>query len=130
VFLAVLLRRLLQRVGRDAAWPYVRRIVPLIDLVGTWAGTIAGAALLFGREGGYSLRWAGALGLVALMVTISLYDRAVLMPSLDAAFRRLAADGDPRWESDWRFLWRMASWGRALTLLMAVAAVLLMAFPA
>ena len=58
------------------------------------------------------------------MVTASLYDRAVLMPSLDVAFNRLGAGEDPgKWEDDWRFLWRMAGWGRALTVAMGIAAL-------
>jgi hypothetical protein len=57
------------------------------------------------------------------MATVSLYDRAVLLPSLDASRKKLAADPDPRWESEWRFLWRMAACGRYLTILMAWGAV-------
>ncbi len=87
------------------------RLAPKVDLAGTWAGTIAAAALLFGRVG-YGLAWALALLLVCLMVAIGLYDRAVLLPSLEAAVRR--ADHDAKWEEEWRFLRRMAAWGRGL----------------
>jgi hypothetical protein len=120
VALAILrVRVLVRRRGRGAAWPAVRTLLPLADLVGTWAGALAAAALLWGRVG-FGAAWAAALGLVALMATASLYDRAVLLPSLDAAFKRLPAD--PRWEDEWRFLWRMGAWGRGVTLAMAVGA--------
>lgn len=112
---------LVRRLGPDGAWPAVRTLMPLVDLVGTWAGALAAVALLWGRVG-FGAGWATALGLVALMATASLYDRAVLLPSLDAAWKRLRADPDPRWEREWRFLWRMAGAGRALTLLMALGA--------
>ena len=43
------------------------------------------------------------------MIALALYHRAVLIPSLDAAFKRLGAgDEDPKWGRDWRFLWRMS----------------------
>jgi len=115
---------LARRRGRDAAWPAIHTLAPLVDLLGTWAGVLAAGALLLGRVG-YGWPWAAALGLVALMVTFSLYDRAVLLPSLDAALKRLqAASGDTdKWERDWRFLWRMAGVARAATLAMGVAAL-------
>jgi hypothetical protein len=97
----------------------VRTLLPLADLVGTWAGALAAVALFWGRVG-FGAAWASALGLVALMATASLYDRAVLLPSLDAAFKRLGPDA--RWEDEWRFLWRMGAWGRGLTLAMAAGA--------
>ena len=117
---------LVRRRGRDAAWPAIHTLAPLVDLLGTWAGVVASAALLLGRVG-YGWPWAAALGLVALMVTASLYDRAVLLPSLDAARKRLqAAPGESdKWERDWRFLWRMAGIARAATLAMAVGALVL-----
>ena len=114
---------LTRRLGRDDAWPALRTLAPLGDLVGTWAGVIAAAALFLGRRG-YGFSWAAALFLVALMVTASLYDRAVLMPSLDAAWKRLRAGTDEaKWEADWRFLWRMADWTRVATLAMGAAAL-------
>lgn len=114
---------LFRRLGRDAAWPSYRQLAPLVDLVGTWAGTIAAAALLLGRQG-YGFFWAAALLLVALMVTACLYDRAVLMPSLDAAWKRLAAGTEAaKWREDWAFLWRMAGWARAGTLVAGTAAL-------
>lgn len=113
---------LVRRLGRKDAWPALHPFLALVDLHGMWAGAIGAAVLFLGRTG-FGVAWATALGLVALMVTASLYDRAVLLPSLDAATKRLAADGDQRWESEWRFLWRMAAWGRALTFLMAWGAV-------
>jgi hypothetical protein len=113
---------LVRRLGREAAWPALHPMLALADLQGVYAGAVGAAVLIVGRTG-YGAAWAVALGLVALMVTASLYDRAVLLPSLDASFKRLAAGPDPRWESEWRFLWRMAAWGRALTFLMAWGAV-------
>jgi hypothetical protein len=115
---------LVRRRGRDAAWRAIHTLAPLVDLFGTWAGVLAAGALLLGRVG-YGWPWAAALGLVALMVTFSLYDRAVLLPSLGAALKRLqAASGDTdKWERDWRFLWRMAGIARAATLAMGVAAL-------
>lgn len=109
---------LVRRLGRDASWPALHPLLALADVHGAWAGAASAIVLLVGRTG-YGVAWAVAMGLVALMVTASLYDRAVLLPSLDAATKRRAADPDPRWESEWRFLWRMAAWGRWLTLLMA-----------
>jgi hypothetical protein len=107
---------LVRRRGRDAAWPALRILLALVDVLGTWAAALAAGALFAGRVG-FSAAWAGAMGLVALMATASLYDRAVLLPSLDAAHRRL--DAGAAWEDDWRFLWRMAAWGRAATLVLA-----------
>lgn len=114
---------LARRRGREGAWPAIHTLAPTVDLVGTWAGGIAAAALLLGRVG-YGWPWAAALGLVAMMVTASLYDRAVLLPSLDAAWRRLGAPSDEadKWERDWRFLWRLAGLARAATLAMGLAA--------
>ncbi len=114
---------LVRRLGREAAWPAVHPLLALSDLLGTYAGALGAVILILGRTD-FGVAWATALGLVALMATASLYDRAVLLPSLDAATKRLAADADPRWESEWRFLWRMAAWGRWLTFLMSWGAVL------
>lgn len=115
---------LARRRGREAAWPAIFTLAPLVDLVGTWAGALAVGALLLGRIG-YGWPWATALGLVALMVTASLYDRAVLLPSLDAAWKRrqAAASEADKWERDWRFMWRMAGVARAATLAMGVGAL-------
>ena len=114
---------LTRRLGRDDSWPAIRNLAPLADLAGTWAGALAAIALFFGRRG-YSFSWAAALFLVAIMVTASLYDRAVLLPSLDAAWKRLRAGADAeKWEADWRFLWRMAAWARAATLAMGAGAL-------
>jgi len=118
----LVIRHLVRRHGRSDAWPLVMTVAPLVDLAGTWAGAFAAAALFLGRRG-FGWPWATALALVALMVTASLYDRAVLMPSLDAAHKRLAAGGDvAKWEGEGRFLWRMAAWGRAGTLAAGAAA--------
>ncbi len=121
----------MQRLGRTRAWEPLQIFAPLLDLFGTWAGTLGCVALALGRQG-FSLAWAGALGILAVMITATLYDRAVLMPSLDAALRRLAAteeadaaDGTEKWERDWAFLWRMAVLGRWLTLILGVVALLL-----
>lgn len=110
-----LLRR---RLGREGAWPATRLLAPLLDLLGTWAGALALCALVAGRRG-FSASWAASVALVALMVTLSLYDRAVLMPSFEAAFRRLGVDA--RWESDFDFLDRLATGMRAATLLCGAA---------
>jgi hypothetical protein len=113
---------LVRRLGREAAWKALHPLLALADVLGIWAGAL-GAAVLFVGRSGFGWAWAVAMGLVALMATASLYDRAVLLPSLDAATKRLAADPDPRWESEWRFLWRMAAWGRWLTFVMAWGAI-------
>jgi len=114
----------MRRLGRERTWDALQLFAPLLDLTGTWAGALAAIALWFGRVG-FGGCWAGALGLVALMVTASLYDRAVLMPSLEAAHKRLGAAGDEKWERDWAFLWRMAGGARLATLLMGVSALVL-----
>lgn len=111
-----------RRLGREAAWKALHPFLALVDLHGMWAGSLGALALFFGRTG-FGAAWAVAMGLVALMVTASLYDRAVLLPSLDAAQKRVAADPDPRWESEWLFLWRMSAWGRWLTFVLAWGAV-------
>jgi len=123
--LAVLATALLfRRAGRAAAWPPCSTLLPLADLAGTWAGALAALALLLGRRG-FGLPWAASLFLVALCVTASLYDRAVLLPSLDAAFKRMDAGDDPKWREEWRFLWAMARWGRAGTLVGGAGALVL-----
>ena len=125
VAVAILATALLfRRHGRASAWPPCRTLLPLTDLAGTWAGTLAALALFLGRRG-FGFAWSSALFLVALAVTASLYDRAVLMPSLDAAFKRMQADDDPKWEEEWRFLWAMARWGRTATLAAAAGAAVL-----
>ena len=126
--LAILAARLLlRRLGRREAWPALRIVLPLADLAGTWAGALAAAGLFWGRRG-YGWGWATALGLVCLMATASLYDRAVLMPSLEAAWKRLEGaeerGGDAaKWESEWRFLLAMAAWGRGGSLACAALAL-------
>ena len=83
-------------------------LAPLVDLFGTWAGASAILALAFGRIG-FGALWAGAVFACALGVTAGLYDRAVLIPSLDAAARRRAAEpAQPKWTAEWQFLQRMA----------------------
>jgi hypothetical protein len=114
-----LLRR---RLGRDPAWRATRTLAPLVDLMGTWAGAAAVLALLLGRQG-YAFAWAAALFSVAVMLAASLYHRAVLLPSLDAAWKRLGAGDDPaKWEAEWRALWRIAQGIRLGTLVLALAA--------
>jgi hypothetical protein len=118
---------LLRRLGREGAWPSLRLLMPLLDLLGTWLGTLSAAALLLGRRG-FEASWAGALTLVALMVTLSLYDRAVLMPSFEAAFQRLPhAGGKGRWERDWEFLYRLAAGMRIAALLCGLGVLALAA---
>jgi len=104
--------------------PGGRSRAALVGLIGTWAAALAAVALLLGRRG-FTAAWAIALGLVALAATAGLYDRAVLLPSLDAAARRLeAAEDHGKWRSDHDFLARMAAVGRVVSLL-AVAGALL-----
>ncbi len=119
------LRALLRRSGREQAWPAVHKLIPWVDLIGTWLGTVGVIALALGRAG-YTFEWASCMGLFAVMITVSLYDRAVLMPSLDAAFKRTGkGEQHEKWEQNWRLLWRMSAVGRVLILLMAVASLLL-----
>lgn len=109
--------------GVQDARRVVRRGAPVLDLAGTWLGAIAALILVLGRVG-YTFGWAAALGLDALMVTAALYDRAVLLPSLASALRRIGVGTDAeRWESDFRFLWRMQAWTRAAMLAMALTAI-------
>ncbi|MHC4953417.1 MAG: hypothetical protein ACYTGZ_05965 [Planctomycetota bacterium] len=115
--------RMLRRDGVLGAWPALRVWAPGLDLFGTWAGAAAIASLAMGRVG-VSAGWAGAMLCAALGVTAGLYDRAVLVPSLDAAFKRLEHEpGEEKWQQEWRFLWRMASGARALTLALALVAI-------
>jgi len=119
------LRLLRLRLSPAESWSVARQISPLTDLLGTWIGGLAILALAVGREG-FGLEWAAAILLLALMVTASLYDRAVLMPSLEAAQRRIDHGEDvERWQGEWRFLVRMATWGRAATLAAGLGALLL-----
>ena len=95
-------------------------LAPLIDLFGTWLGAAGILVLAVGRVG-YSWQWAGAMFACAVGVTAGLYDRAVLMPSLEAARRRKEADAD--WEKDWTFLWNMATGTRIVTLVCVLGAI-------
>ncbi|MHC4932061.1 MAG: DUF4149 domain-containing protein [Planctomycetota bacterium] len=122
---AMALRLLRSRLSPAETWAVERQLLPLTDLLGTWLGGLAILALAMGREG-FRIEWAAAVLLLALMVTASLYDRAVLMPSLEAARRRIDHGEDAgRWQGEWRFLVRMATWGRAATLVAGLAALLL-----
>jgi len=107
--------------GGRGAWPTLRVLGPAIDLAGTWLGAAAVLFLFLGRIA-YSTAWATAMGLIAMMLAVTFYQRAVLSPSLDSSFKRMQAGEE--WERDWRFLWRMAGWARAITALAAVAALL------
>jgi len=114
---------MLRRMGRRGAWPAVRVWAPWLDLFGTWVGALSVAALALGRQG-FAPYWAGAMLCCALGVTAGLYGRAVLMPSLDAAFKRWRHEPDePKWSEEWAFLWRLATGARALTLLLALGAI-------
>ena len=85
----------------------------------------AGMAKLLGAR----VAWAAALLLVALMVAAGLYDRAVLMPSLEAAFKRSEhGAADPKFERDRAFLWRMSAWTHALTFVGVLAAAACIVF--
>ena len=97
-----------------------RKVAAIIDVAGAWAGAISGASLGLGRSG-FTALWAVALLLVAVAVTASLYDRAVLLPSIEAAGRR--ADHEERWRRDERYLWRLSHGARVLTLLLVGAAL-------
>ncbi len=116
----IAVRALSRSLGREASWPALHKLFAIIDLFGTWCGVLAGVGLWMGRVG-YGLPWASAVGIVALMVTAGLYDRAVLLPSLDAAFKRLKAGEE--WARDWQFLSRMAAWGRWGTVALGLAAL-------
>ncbi|MHC4340872.1 MAG: DUF4149 domain-containing protein [Planctomycetota bacterium] len=119
------LRLLRHRLPPAESWAVARQLIPLTDLLGTWLGGLAILALAVGREG-FSIEWAAAILLLALMITASLYDRAVLMPSLEAARRRIDHGEEvERWQGEWRFLLRMATWGRAATLAAGLVALLL-----
>ena len=124
VILAVpLLRR---RLGEAAAWDVSRTLLPLLDLFGTWAGTLAALSLWLGKEPGINAPWAVSMGLLAVMVTFALYHRAVLVPSLDSAFRRLGeGDEQAQWREEWSFLERMSLCLRYGTLLAGVATIVL-----
>ncbi|MGH7162494.1 MAG: hypothetical protein ACREID_03335 [Planctomycetota bacterium] len=111
-----------RRRGRDAAWPGYIVLAPLLDLFGTWAGSAATLALIFGRRG-FPFAWAASMTLVVLMITLSLYDRAVLMPSLRAAWKRLDGGTWRRWEEEWSFLYRLATILRCGACAAGVAAV-------
>jgi len=117
---SIAVRTLTRGLGRDTAWPSQHRLFAVVDLFGTWCAALAGLALGLGRVG-YGAPWAWALGLVALMATAGLYDRAVLLPSLDAAQKRMQAG--EKWEKDWRFLWNMAAWGRWGTVALGAGAL-------
>jgi hypothetical protein len=96
---------------------------PAVDLIGAWCGTVAAVALLLGRAGGFRFAWAGALLLVAMMVAAGLYDRAVVMPSLEAAHKRLEHGGnDPKFERDRAFLRRLSATIHVASLLGVIGA--------
>ena len=98
-------------------------LAPLVDLFGTWVGAAGIVLLAMGRVG-YSWEWATAVFACALGITAGLYDRAVLMPSLLAAHKRVEAEPDePKWAEEWQFLWRMAGWSRVVTLLCVLVAI-------
>jgi len=119
---ATLLER---RLGRAQAWRASSATFPLVDLLGAWAGAIAAVAVVLGRSG-FSLPFAAILTMLALMFALSLYDRAVLVPYLDAADKRLEHGADrEKWESDWKFLSRLATLLRLATLAMGAAVVAL-----
>jgi len=114
---------LVRRMGIERSWPALRVWAPWLDLFGIWAGGLAVLALAMGRSG-MRAGWAAAMVCCALGITAGLYDRAVLMPSLDAASKRLKHDAnDVKWASDWAFLWRMATIARGLGLVLASAAI-------
>jgi len=98
-------------------------LAPLLDLFGTWFGASGALSLAFGRVGFGGL-WATALFACVLGITAGLYDRAVLMPSLEAAHKRRKAEpSEPKWATEWQFLWRLAHGTRLVTLACALAAI-------
>ena len=97
-----------------------RGVAAFLDLCGAWAGAACGVALAFGRAG-FTAEWAAALLAVAVAVTASLYDRAVLLPSIEAAGRR--ADHEEQWRRDEHYLWRLSHGARLVTLLCVGAAL-------
>ena len=107
------------RRGRDR-WTHLRVLLPVVDLVGTWLGAAGVVALFLGRVA-YTVHWAVAMGLFAMMIAVTLYQRAVLLPSLESAYKRMQAGEE--WEADWRFLWRMGVIGRAFTAASVLAAL-------
>jgi len=120
----LVIRKRFGELGRLGAWPRIRTLVPTVDLIGAWCGTVAAIALLVGRQGGFRLPWAGALLLVAMMVAAGLYHRAVLVPSLEAAWKRLEHGApDPKFEQDWAFLWRMSAWTHLASLVGVIGAI-------
>ncbi len=126
IFVAVALPLLRRRLGESAAWNVSRTLLPLLDLFGTWAGTLAALALWLGKEPGINAPWAVSMGLLAVMVTFALYHRAVVVPSLDSAFRRLGeGDKQAQWREDWSFLERMSLCLRYGTLLAGVVTIVL-----
>jgi len=96
---------LVRRTGIERSWSALRVWAPWLDLFGTWTGAVAIGALALGRRG-IGAQWAIAMICCALGITAGLYGRAVLMPSLDAAF-----------------LWRMATGARVLALVLTLAAI-------
>ena len=126
IFVSVALPLIRKRVGARSGWQVSRTLLPLVDLFGTWAGTLAVIALWLGKKSGFTVTWALCMGLLAVMITFSLYHRAVLVPSLDAAFKRLASGNETeKWERDWGFLDRMSVTLRYGTLLAGVATFVL-----
>jgi len=114
---------LVRRTGIERSWSALRVWAPWLDLFGTWTGAVAIGALALGRRG-IGAQWAIAMICCALGITAGLYGRAVLMPSLDAAFKRMrAAPDDARWAEEWGFLWRMATGARVLALVLTLAAI-------
>ena len=126
LFVSVALPVLRRRLGETEMWDVSRTLLPLLDLFGTWAGTLAAFALWLGKEPGISAPWAVSMGLLAVMVTFALYHRAVLVPSLDSAFKRLGeGDKEARWREEWGFLERMSLCLRYGTLLAGVVTIVL-----
>ncbi|MFQ5845680.1 MAG: hypothetical protein ACE5JG_11910, partial [Planctomycetota bacterium] len=97
-----------RRRSRERVWEAARVLVPLVDLFGLYAGAAALVVLGLGRIG-YRFGWAASVFLVALMIFLTLYDRAVLLPYLARARKRLGAGGRAdTWRADWSFLLRLS----------------------
>ncbi len=126
VLCAVLLYRTTRR-PRDEAWAAVRVLLPVLDLFGVWAGTAALVLLFFGRSG-YDFAWAASVFLIALMIFFTLYDRAVLVPYMERAIKRLGqGERVESWRADWSFLVRLSA-ACQLGVLGSGIAVLLLGF--
>ncbi len=124
VVCAVLLYRIIRR-PRDEAWAAGRVLLPVLDLIGVWVGSAAVLLLFLGRSG-YDFAWAASVFLVALMIFFTLYDRAVLVPYMERAIKRLGqGELAGSWRADWSFLVRLSAACHVGVLVSGIAVLLL-----